>query len=142
MLRWLKSVVLRVDCLATQVAGNYAVNRSTAIISLEELAIPIEADAVLRELFDTLKQIPDNSSGPTMFDYPDAVRELVAAEHNFLSDLEKLIRVSLAASSGSSARDGSCDGSLFPLGLGLSRGCGRCFSRRFCQHHLSRGKSR
>eukprot|EP00730_Choanoeca_flexa_P003297 TRINITY_DN11358_c0_g1_i1.p1 TRINITY_DN11358_c0_g1~~TRINITY_DN11358_c0_g1_i1.p1 ORF type:complete len:1117 (+),score=242.00 TRINITY_DN11358_c0_g1_i1:57-3407(+) len=76
-----------------QLAGNYATNRQTTVIDAEEVRIPIEADPALRNLFNALRYIPDNASGPSMFNYDEAVREMLLAEQDFLSAMELLIHV-------------------------------------------------
>ena len=49
----------------------------------------------LRNLFTTLRYIPDNASGPSMFNYAEAVREILTTEQDFLTAMEMLLHVSL-----------------------------------------------
>eukprot|EP00045_Choanoeca_perplexa_P007005 m.61483 g.61483 ORF g.61483 m.61483 type:complete len:1121 (-) comp13883_c0_seq1:104-3466(-) len=76
-----------------QLAGNYASNRQTQLIDVEEVRIPVEADPSLRNLFTMLRYIPDNASGPSMFNYDEAVREILVAEQDFLASMELLLHV-------------------------------------------------
>jgi hypothetical protein len=48
----------------------------------------------LRNLFAVLRYIPDNAAGPSMFNYDEAVREILSAEQNFLNSMELLLHVS------------------------------------------------